>query len=159
MMSGDARARRCARRLASRVRRDERGSTIPLVLGFFLIGLMLTAGGVSASDAFAKHRDLQSACDGAALAGANAASTQSIHGSGVDGEAIPLQGADAAIHGYLARDPGTSDIQSTIQLSSTRDRVDLECTRRTRIAFGPMFGRPDGVVQKVEASARSPLTP
>ena len=59
---------------------DDRGSTIPLILGFFLIGLLMVGGAVLASDAFTHQRDLQSVCDGAAIAGANA----------IDGPAPPV---------------------------------------------------------------------
>lgn len=138
---------------------SDAGSTIPLILGFFLIGLVVTAGGVAASDVFTRHRDLQSTCDGAAIAGANAVNLSSLHGSGITGESVPLADANGAVGSYLARDPGRAGITASVELSPDATTVTLTCTQRSHIAFGSLLGKGDGVDNTVHASARSPLTP
>ena len=55
--------------------RDDTGSTIPLIIGFFLISMLMVAGSVAAGDAFVQQRGLQDVCDGAALAARLAPST------------------------------------------------------------------------------------
>ncbi|MDQ2751380.1 MAG: pilus assembly protein TadG-related protein, partial [Actinomycetota bacterium] len=49
---------------------DDRRTTIPLILGFFIIALITVAGAVAAGDAFVQQRGLQDVCDGAAAAAA-----------------------------------------------------------------------------------------
>jgi uncharacterized membrane protein len=132
------------------------GSTIPLVLGFFLIGLLMVAGAVLASDAFTKQRDLQSICDGAALAAANsvdpaAARTQALSG------ALPLAAVQQSTDEYLARDSGRSDVQIRTSLSADARTVHAECLRHTKLAFGSVIGKADGVDEHATASARSAL--
>jgi len=67
----------------------------------------MVAGSVAAADAYLKQRDLQTLCDGAALAGA--ADTDSDAGRHLDtdgaGPFLPLDHAKAAVDAYLARDP------------------------------------------------------
>ena len=52
---------------------DDRGSTIPLILGCFVVAFLIVAGSVAAGDAFLQQRNLQSVCDGAAAAAATSA--------------------------------------------------------------------------------------
>ena len=60
---------------------DDRGSTVPLILGFFLIALLVVAGAVALGDAFVDQRNLQDVCDGAAAAAAaSAADLDREHG-------------------------------------------------------------------------------
>ena len=53
-----------------RPRRDDSGSTIPLILGFFLLAAADGRRLGRAGDAFVQQRDLQAVCDGAAAAAA-----------------------------------------------------------------------------------------
>jgi hypothetical protein len=131
---------------------DDRGSTIPLILGFFLIALLIVAGAVMASDAFTRQRDLQSVCDGAALAGANAidgpaARTQAL------GSSLPLAAVEAAVEDYLARDPGRSPVQVRTEISGG-DTVLADCRVRTKLAFAAIIGRGDGIEQHAESQAQ-----
>lgn len=131
---------------------DDRGSTIPLILGFFLIGLLMVAGAVLASDAFTHQRDLQSVCDGAAIAGANA----------IDGPAartheltttLPLAAVQAAVQDYLAEDAarGEVSVQAAVVDGST---VLADCRVTTRLAFTRLIGRPDGIDQHARSQAQ-----
>ena len=49
----------------------ERGSTLPFVLVCWTVAALMAFGAIAASDAFLEQQELQSVCDGAALAAAN----------------------------------------------------------------------------------------
>jgi hypothetical protein len=139
---------------------DDRGSTIPLILGFFLIALVMVTGSVAASDAFTKQRDLQSLCDGVAIAAANAADPRALHSQGTSGSsALPLADVDGVIATYLSRDPSRVNVQVTGGIGDDGATVNLTCGQHPRVAFGTMFGFRDGINQTALASARSPLAP
>jgi uncharacterized membrane protein len=132
---------------------DDRGSTIPLILGFFLIGLLMVAGAVLASDAFTHQRDLQSVCDGAAVAGANAidgpaARTQRLS------NALPLASVQAAVQSYLAEDAGRAEVSVQAELSADGSTVLTDCRITTRLAFTRLIGRPDGIDQHARSQAQ-----
>lgn len=132
------------------------GSTVPLILGFFLLAFLMVAGSIAASDAYLDQRALQSACDGAALAGINAIDEQRVFTRGVgEQESIPLGPAREAAQGYLARDQSRSVVQ--IQSSSVTDgtTLTLECIETAPLAFGSVFGYGDGVQHRTTASARA----
>ena len=140
-------------------RRGDQGSVIPLVLGFWLIALLFVAGSVALGDVFTNHRTLQSMCDGAAIAAANTARPDALHGAGIDAAAIPLADATDAVAGYLALDRARSAVSAETGIEADGVTVDLTCSQHTRVIFGLIIGKPDGVTQIVNASARSPLTP
>jgi Putative Flp pilus-assembly TadE/G-like len=137
--------------------RDDRGSVIPLILGCWLLVMLIAAGYVAATDAFAKRVDLQEVCDGAAIAAAN--SVDFAQGRGVGGgehnDFLHLGDVQSAVNAYVARDPWRSVIRLTASLSDDRTEVTVSCRRRSKIAFGWLFGKPDGVVATVTSSARS----
>jgi hypothetical protein len=137
----------------------DEGSTVPLILGFFLIALLFVGGTVALSDAVTKQRDLQSVCDGAAVAAANSARPDALHGNGTGVDAIPLGNADDAVGRYLANDPGRSRMRATGRLSADSGTVELTCTQHVRLAFGGLIARSEGIDQTASASARSPLLP
>jgi hypothetical protein len=118
----------------------DRGSTIPLVLGFFLVALLAVAGAVALGDAFVKQRGLQDVCDGAAAAAA-ASAADLDRGRGLDDS---LRFADAArvVAGYLGRDPLRRSVHVTAALSPDRERITLTCEETTGLAFGALFGHP-----------------
>jgi hypothetical protein len=136
---------------------DETGSTIPLILGFFLIGLLMVAGSVMASDAFTRQRDLQSICDGTAIAAANSPDLTLARGRLSGLSSLPLGNLQAAIEGYLARDSGRAGAAATAVGVSADGTVTVQCQRRTRLAFAGLFGIGAGIDQKAFSSARSPL--
>ena len=143
-----SRARRVLRPMA-----DDRGSTIPLILGFFLIGLLMVAGAVMASDAFTHQRDLQSVCDGAAVAGANAidapaARTQELAAT------LPLAAVQAAVESYLAEDPGRGAVSVQAAVSADGSTVLADCRSHTQLAFAGIIGRSDGVDQHAQSQAQ-----
>jgi uncharacterized membrane protein len=137
---------------------DDRGSTLPLILGFFLIALMVIAGSVAAGDAFVQQRGLQDVCDGAASA---AAASGVDLGRGGDLESEPaLQFGDvrSAVLRYLARDASRHGVRVNAALSDDARTLTLTCEQTESIAFGAMFGRGNGVHHRVTSSARAPLS-
>lgn len=137
--------------------RDDRGSTIPLVLGFFLIAAYLCAGAVAAGDAFVQQRGLQSVCDGAAVAAA-AGSADLDRGADLASDTnLRFAGAQAAVAQYLARDPGRRQVEVVSAVSDGGQMISLQCVEVRTIAFGAVFGKVGGVRHVVHSSARSPL--
>ncbi|HEX2902880.1 MAG TPA: pilus assembly protein TadG-related protein [Jatrophihabitans sp.] len=134
----------------------DEGSTIPLVLGFFLIGLLMVAGAVMASDAYTKQRDLQSVCDGAALAAANSLDSRAARTATLSGT-LPLATVQAATASYLARDPERAQVRISATLSPDGRTVHAACTRHTTLAFGAVIGHRNGIDVHATASARSVL--
>lgn len=134
--------------------REERGSTIPLILGFYLIAFMMVAAAVIASEVFNRQRDLQSVCDGAAVAAVNAIDLAAVR-SGSWGATVPLFAVQDAVADYLARDPGRVGVLATAQLSPDGRAVRVACVSRARVAFGGLIGRGDGIEQRAGATAES----
>jgi acyl-coenzyme A thioesterase PaaI-like protein len=134
---------------------DDRGSITPLILGFFLIALYVVAGAVAASDAFTRQRDLQSICDGTAIAAANSADAAALHGVGTTGKTLPLADVNTAIVKYLSNDTSRSKVQARGSVSQDGGTVQVRCVQHTHIAFGAMFLLGNGLDQSAIASARS----
>ena len=135
----------------------ERGSTLPFVLLCWLLAALMAFGAVAASDAFLEQREVQSICDGAALAAADRTDEGAVYAGGV-GAALPLTPAStqAAVADHLAADGARLDSWST---STDGTEVTVRCTRRAEIAFGWLFlgGRP--LDRTAVASARAPTVP
>jgi uncharacterized membrane protein len=131
----------------------DRGSTIPLILGFFLIGLLVVAGAVMASDAFTQQRDLQSVCDGAAVAGANAIDSATARTHPLT-TTLPLAAVQAAVQSYLAADAGRADVTVEAGLSADGATVLADCRIRTRLAFASLIGHPNGIEQHARSQAQ-----
>lgn len=151
-ISRDTLWQRCQRNMV----RDDRGSTVPLILGFFVIALMMVAGAVLASDAFTKQRGLQSVCDGAALAAANAvdgpaARTQTLTA------ALPLAQVQQAAQSYLDRDPDRGQVTITATLSANGRVTLLDCSRHTTLAFQGLLAHPNGFDQHATSTAQGSL--
>jgi hypothetical protein len=132
---------------------DERGSTLPLILGFFLVALLMIAGSVAAGDAFVQQRGLQDVCDGAATAAAATAVEVGRGGELAAESALQFGDVRAAISDYLARDPDRAEVRTTVQLSADRRALTLGCEQTEHIAFGAMFGYGGGVHHRVTSSA------
>ncbi|HEY8301100.1 MAG TPA: pilus assembly protein TadG-related protein [Jatrophihabitans sp.] len=137
---------------------DDSGSTLPLILGFFLIALLMVAGSVAAGDAFVQQRSLQDVCDGAATAAA-ASGVDLGRGGALESEQ-QLQFGDVrtAVGDYLARDPARHEVRVSAHLSADRRTLSLTCEQTAPIAFGAMFGKGGGVHHVATASAQAPLS-
>ena len=118
---------------------DDPGSTIPLILGFFVIALLAVTGSIALGDAFVQQRDLQDACDGAAAAAA--ATAVDLRGD-TNADDLPLGDVDTALRDYLDRDPDRAQLHIRATLSPDRTRVTMHCTQQRDLAFGATFGSP-----------------
>src|SRR4051794_25566876 len=120
---------------------DDRGSTIPLILGFFLLALIMVAGSVALGEAFVQQRDLQAVCDGAAAAAAaSGADLDREHGVG-SGDSLRFGDVRHVVVAYLARDPGRRGVHVTARLSPDATRITVTCQLTTALPFGAFFGR------------------
>jgi uncharacterized membrane protein len=120
---------------------DDRGSTIPLILGFFLLAALMVTGSIALGEAFVQQRGLQVVCDGAAAAAA--ASSADLDRSGAVASADSLQFVDVerTVGAYLARDRRRHGVHVNAVLSPDRRRITLTCSETTSLAFGAFFGR------------------
>jgi hypothetical protein len=142
--------------------RDDRGSTLPLVLLCFLLALLLVAGTVTASSAFLAQRDLQSDCDGAAVAAAGAVDPRAVYGGGPGGLPGELPVADAAaqaaVDRYAAR-AGLAGTSFAVTVSADAAEVGVACGRTVEVPFGAAFGLGDGLDRTAGSRARSLVRP
>jgi Flp pilus assembly protein TadG len=137
---------------------DDRGSTLPLILGFFLLALLLVAGSVAAGDAFVQQRGLQDVCDGAATAAA-ATAVDIQRGREVEaGQRLSFLDVERATADYLAREPSRANVHITANLSADAQTLTLTCSETTKVAFGAMFGKGGGVHHTATSSAQAPLS-
>ncbi len=138
-------------------RRDERGSTLPFVLVCWTVAALMAFGAVAASDAFLEQLEVQSVCDGAAVAAANAADEAVLYTRGV-GTDLPLtrQTAQAAVADQLADGATRLDAWSA---ETDGVEVTVRCTRTVDIAFGWLFLGGGTLERTAVASARAPTVP
>jgi uncharacterized membrane protein len=138
-----------------RLREDgERGSTLPFVLVCWLVAALMAFGAIAASDAFLEQQEVQSVCDGAALAAANQADEQVVYTEGV-GTELPLTAAtaQAAVADQLADSGATLDAWSA---ETDGSEVSVRCTRYVDIAFGWLFLGGEPLERTAVAGARAP---
>lgn len=147
-MSNDRRPRnRCPRG-------GDRGSTIPLILGFFLLALLLVAGSVALGDAFVQQRSLQDICDGAAAAAAASGADLDRGRALASNGSLPFGDVAAVVADYLARDPERRSVRVDATLSADGTRITLTCRQTVPLAFGALFGKPQ-VQHLATSSARA----
>ena len=134
----------------------DRGSTIPLILGFVIVGLLTTAAAVAAGDAFVQQRGLQALCDGAATAAA-ASALDLGRDVAIEGSSARFAEVPQAVDGYLSRDGDRRDVHVEAAVSTDGRTLSLTCTEQRTIAFGAVFGKAAGVRHVAHSSAQSPL--
>ena len=134
------------------------GSTIPLILGFFIIAFIAVAGSVAAGDAFVQHRALQAVCDGAAATAASSVDPDHSRTLEAGERYLQLGAVEAAVRIYLGRDPGRAAISVAADVSGDGSVVTLRCTTTSTIAFGSVFGLGKGITQDVVSRARAPVS-
>jgi uncharacterized membrane protein len=131
------------------------GSIIPLVIGFFMVAALLVTGSIAAGSAFLAQRDLQSVCDGAAIAAGQALDANTYYQQSDHSNGYPLGDVQGAVERYLAVDGGR--VQA---VASTRDdEVVVVCRQTTPVTFGRAFGYGNGVRQRATAVARPQVIP
>jgi hypothetical protein len=141
----------------TRRRDDERGSTLPFVLVCWTVAALMAFGAIAASDAFLEQQEVQSVCDGAALAAANRTDEAVVYTRGVGSE-LPLTRAtaQAAVADHLA-DGGT--LLDAWLAATDGAEVTVRCTRYVDIAFGWLFLGGSQLERTATASARAPTVP
>lgn len=130
------------------------GTMIPMIMMCFVLAATFVCVSIAASAAFLAQRDLAGACDGAALAAANAFSRAD---AGRSDDSLPLspESVDAAVGEYAAR---LEQPDRTSMRAETDGRVvTVSCRRTVRIPFGALLGHADGIDRAAVARARSPL--
>ncbi|TFV88320.1 pilus assembly protein TadG-related protein [Blastococcus sp. CT_GayMR16] len=140
------------------MRRDadtaERGSTLPFVLVCWTVAALMAFGAIAASDAFLEQQEVQSVCDGAALAAANRTDEAVVYTSGV-GTELPLTRATA--QAAVADQLGDGGMQLDSWAAETDGaEVTVRCTRYVDIAFGWLFLGGEQLERTATASARAP---
>ncbi|MEJ7770746.1 MAG: pilus assembly protein TadG-related protein [Geodermatophilaceae bacterium] len=141
--------------LRQRFPRFDVGSSLPFVLLCWMIAALMTFGGIAASDAFLKQVDVQTVCDGAALAAANEVAPVSAYSGNGIALGLPLDQhtATTAIADYLA--DGGTDLDAW-SATTTGVEVTVTCTRNVQIAFGWLFLAGDSLKRTAVASAQAP---
>jgi hypothetical protein len=134
------------------------GSTIPLILGMFLIALILVAGSIAAGDAFVQQNRLQDLCDGAAVAAGSAAdlngNRQAPSAVSTASRFLILGAVQTAVQNYRDRDAQRSEVTMAADVSPDLTAVTVRCTETRTIAFGSMFGYGGGVTHTATSAAR-----
>jgi uncharacterized membrane protein len=136
---------------------NDRGSTLPLLIGFVMIALLTLGAAIAASDAYVQQRGLQAVCDGAAAAAAASAADLRRDSSVEQAGFARFSDARAAAADYLARDPERQDVHVDVELAADDTTLTLTCVQVEHIAFGSVFGKASGVRHVVHSSARAAL--
>jgi hypothetical protein len=140
---------------------SDRGSTVPLIVCFFLVAFLVVAGAIAAGQAFVQQRDLQDLCDGAAAAAAAAGADIDRGSRLVEGGALQFADVQAFVDSYVLRespDAARSGVVVATRLSDGDRTIRLRCAVTSPVAFGGLFGKAHGVRHVVDASAREPVT-
>lgn len=146
-------------RFRIRTPRGESGSMIPMIIMAFAVAGLIITGSIAAGSAFLAQRDLQSVCDGAALAGAQALD-DGFYYSGDRGvlSQLPLGDVQQAVDAYAARETADSDnsVRMNAMVESDGVTVRVRCGTHVDIPFQSAF-RPGGLDRHATADARSQI--
>ncbi|GAA4118059.1 hypothetical protein GCM10022215_19230 [Nocardioides fonticola] len=113
------------------MRRDERGTITPLIIGFavvIILGIVLV---VDSTAAYLQRQSLDNLADGAALHAADQGAAGLAYSEGVAGEALPVDAgsARAAVTDYLRRIGAFRDhpdLRVEVQVDATSVTVSLD---------------------------------
>jgi hypothetical protein len=134
------------------------GSTVPLILGLFLIALIVVAGAVAAGDAFVAQNQLQDECDGAAVVAASSASLDGgRHGADSAGGFLVLGDVQAVVDQYRQRDSSRAAITMVASIADDGVTVTVRCREIHPLAFGSLFGFGNGVTHNASSTSRGRL--
>lgn len=128
---------------------------IPLIMMAFAVAGLIITGSIAAGSAFLAQRDLQSVCDGAALAGAQALDDDPYYAADRGPlTRLPLGDVQQAVEEYGARDGDSIRMNAAVLDDGVTVRV--RCRSHVDIPFQAVF-RPGGLDRRASADARSPL--
>lgn len=131
---------------------------MPLILGFFLLALLGTAGAVAAGQAFVQQRDLQDLCDGAAAATAAAAADVDRSSPIANAGSLRFVDVQRIAERYVGRELSGVSVSVRARVSSDGRILRVRCSTTKAVIFGAVFGKAHGVLHIVESSAREPVT-
>ena len=138
-------------------RRDERGSVLPLIIGAVVVMTMLVTVVTDVSVLWLARRSLQSAVDGAALAGAQAVDLPTVYADGATGDlALDPRAARTAVRDYVRALPAAQLPAGAhlVTVTATTTTVSVRGQATVRLPFlSFLTGR--GVPVVAEASARN----
>jgi hypothetical protein len=142
-----------------RIRDDDEGTILVLLLGFTAVLLLMVAVVVNVSSVILAKRALVSAADGAAVAAAQELDLDALYAGGLGSGRIPLSRAQVAqrVEAY-ERQVGQEGVDLAGDVSADGTTAIVRAARRVDLPFGRMLGfRPVRV--EAEARARAPTRP
>jgi Flp pilus assembly protein TadG len=145
-----------------RLRVEDDGQLLPLILVYTLIAAVLVGIVVDTSRAFLHRRSLAAAADAAASTGANALDVEEFYARPGQGAQLPLGAADVetAVQTYIA-DAGLAGRFEQLTAATRTDgqTVTVTLTARVTLPFDALSLAPGGAPVEVSATARSPYLP
>jgi hypothetical protein len=139
-----------------RVRRDDRGTVLPLVIGLVAVVLALVTVVTDVGALWLQRRALQATVDGAALSGAQAVDLRTVYAGGAQGT-LPLDpvAARRAVRTFVAAAPEVKRLNGfrlvLVRVSSGEVRV--QATSTARLPFlSVLTGRGVTIVAEAKAS-------
>ena len=141
--------------------RDDAGTILVLVLGFFAVLLVMVAVVVNVSAVILAKRGVASAADGAAVSAAQSLSLDAFYARGLASGFLPLdqRQAAAAVATYeVQARSGQPGLELAVDISNDRTTAIVRGRRIVQLPFGRLLGfRPVRV--EAEARARAPTAP
>ncbi|SDJ06040.1 Putative Flp pilus-assembly TadE/G-like [Frankineae bacterium MT45] len=137
-------------------RDDDRGSTIPLILGFFVLAMLVVAGSIAAGDAAIDQQGLQSLCDSASLAIVHP-DLADLRETGKTEKTLSESSTTAALDAYVSRDPERQNVDFKVAIAPDRASLVLHCSEEIPVAMGWLFGR-SSVRHNAYSPADAPTT-
>jgi hypothetical protein len=131
---------------------DDKGSVLPLVLGYVLLAVAVIFVCVCATDLYIAQKRLDSLADAAALAGSDGFTLQA------DGDGVRAELTADGVHDQAAAVVAAIDSEATLLSASTPDGVSARVTVAAAW-HPPLFSPfvPDGVPLEATATSRTAL--
>ncbi|MEO8105959.1 MAG: pilus assembly protein TadG-related protein [Actinomycetes bacterium] len=145
-----------------KARRDD-GTVLLLIVGLVVVAALLIAVVTDVSALYLERRDLISAADGAALAGAQAVDEEAIYTRGLPAVGpVPLdeEAAERAVRDYLV-DAGIAGPALEVQVSTTPTTVSVSLARRVQLPIASTItaGASGTAPVSATATARTAVIP
>ena len=145
------------------IRADDEGTVLLLIVGLVAVVGLLVAVVTDVTALYLQRRDLVSAADGAALAGAQAVDEETIYTQGLPASGpLPLDEAAArvAVHEYLS-DAGLDggSLAVRVETTSTTVSVSLSTTYDLPVANTATLGVTGNAHVSASATARTAILP
>jgi hypothetical protein len=147
----------------TRLRDDDDGQLVLLIIGFTVIGAMLVAVVANVSRVFLYERSLAAAADGAAVAASSALDESAVYAeTGGLGDRLPLDPVEAErrVADYAAQTELPQrfrDFRCAVDVSGGTVSVAFTARVDLRFVGAVAAGYTDGVPISVTANARSPV--